>query len=106
LFFIGRQSTTGNFKNEMLLQQENRVHDDLVLLNITENMNDGKTWEVIHWLFENRENDVAEFVLKSDDDSFVNIPGLLKRLIYFKTKHSPELMRKFNPKHTQQNSIV
>lgn len=63
------------------IKQEISQYEDLVLLDITENMNEGKTWEMLNWIYLNRK---ADFVMKSDEDSFVNIPALVSRLHLFK----------------------
>ena len=86
MFFIGKQRN-GRFKNEALLRHEQALHDDLVLLNMTENMNGGKVWELFNWIYL---YEPSEFAMKSDDDSFVNIPGYLARLDLIKASYSAE----------------
>ena len=63
-----------------VLEREIKSYNDVILLDIKENMNDGKTWEMFKWIHSNMK---ARFVMKSDEDSFVNIPALLARLDHF-----------------------
>ncbi|CAG8474815.1 14066_t:CDS:2 [Acaulospora colombiana] len=52
------------------LERESKKHGDIVILNITENMNNGKTLKFLDWFAENRKDD---YVVKADDDSFIHL---------------------------------
>ncbi|CAG8583822.1 17331_t:CDS:2 [Acaulospora morrowiae] len=65
-FFTGHPK--GKYKAK--LEQESKKHGDIVILNIKENMNGGKTLKFFDWFAENRNDD---YMLKVDDDSFVHL---------------------------------
>ncbi|RIB17621.1 Glycosyltransferase Family 31 protein [Gigaspora rosea] len=52
------------------LEEESKIHGDIVILNITENMNNGKTFEYFKWFAKHREDN---YLLKLDDDSFLHL---------------------------------
>ncbi|CAG8731059.1 11709_t:CDS:2, partial [Acaulospora colombiana] len=52
------------------LKKESKMYGDIVMLNITENMNNGKTLEFFDWFAKNRKDD---YMMKMDDDSFVHL---------------------------------
>ena len=53
--------------------------------------NKPKTWEMLNWIYLNRK---ADFVMKSDEDSFVNIPALVSRLNLFQQTFPSEIGKK------------
>jgi len=81
VFVLGESGGNGTSAAEVALAQEERRHGDLLLLRVRENMNAGKTLEyfvaVAHcW----RAAAAPSWVAKADDDSFVNLPVLLRAL--------------------------
>lgn len=75
-----RPSSVRNADKIQLMQQiavewENRTAGDIVLLDCVENLEEGKTYEFLKKVgleFGDR----YTHVMKTDDDSFVNIPGI------------------------------
>lgn len=54
---------------------ENETHGDMMLLDCVENLEEGKTYEFLSKV--GREfSDIYTHVMKADDDSFINIPGI------------------------------
>lgn len=78
-FILGRSSR----KNELLIAEENNLYQDIILANFVDSYNNLtlKTTSILEWV-DNYCNQ-ARFVLKTDDDMFINIPKLLD----FVTKH-------------------
>jgi hypothetical protein len=64
-FIIGRPPNE-NWK--YLLESENDVYKDIVVLDVEENMEEGKTWEYFRWLSQEKRGPRPQFVLKTDDD--------------------------------------
>ena len=87
IFFVGTDPQTGAFTHLPDLEREINQFQDLVLLDMKENMNEGKTYEVIKWIYANRR---AEFVMKSDEDSFVNVPALVASLNHIRRMYPKE----------------
>ncbi|CAG8550501.1 7023_t:CDS:2 [Cetraspora pellucida] len=52
------------------LEKESKIYGDIVILNITENMNDGKTFEYFKWFAKHRDDN---YMLKLDDDTFLHL---------------------------------
>ncbi|CAG8465127.1 23247_t:CDS:2 [Cetraspora pellucida] len=52
------------------LEEESKMYGDIVILNITENMNEGKTFEYFSWFAKHREDN---YIHKSDDDTFIHL---------------------------------
>ncbi|KAF0404138.1 glycosyltransferase family 31 protein [Gigaspora margarita] len=52
------------------LEEESKIYGDIVILNITENMNNGKTFEYFKWFAKHRDDN---YLLKLDDDSFLHL---------------------------------
>ncbi|CAG8659509.1 6645_t:CDS:2, partial [Cetraspora pellucida] len=52
------------------LEEESKMYGDIVILNITENMNEGKTFEYFSWFAKHREDN---YMHKSDDDTFIHL---------------------------------
>ncbi len=75
LFFIGN----GNEATESL-KAEQKMFKDVVLMEVKEAMNEGKTYHMLRWL---TKNITASYVMKADDDSYIVIPNLLNRLNYY-----------------------
>ncbi|CAG8597831.1 9934_t:CDS:2 [Diversispora eburnea] len=46
------------------------MYGDIVILNITENMNEGKTMEYFNWFAKYRKDN---YMVKLDDDSFIHL---------------------------------
>ncbi|CAG8636284.1 21794_t:CDS:2 [Dentiscutata erythropus] len=59
-------------KNEYIdkLEEESKMYKDIVILNITENMNEGKTFEYFKWFAKHREDN---YIVKTDDDTFIHL---------------------------------
>ncbi|CAG8798415.1 31656_t:CDS:2, partial [Gigaspora margarita] len=52
------------------LEEESKMYGDIVILNITENMNEGKTFEYFNWFAKHRKDN---YMVKTDDDSFIHL---------------------------------
>ncbi|CAG8739818.1 30310_t:CDS:2 [Gigaspora margarita] len=52
------------------LEEESKMYGDIVILNITENLNKGKTFEYFKWLAKHREDN---YLVKLDDDTFIHL---------------------------------
>ncbi|CAG8665697.1 135_t:CDS:2, partial [Racocetra fulgida] len=52
------------------LEEESKMYGDIVILNITENMNKGKTFEYFNWFAKHREDN---YMVKLDDDTFIHL---------------------------------
>jgi hypothetical protein len=90
LFFIAQEDlqleTPSPELHEDRIREEQQKYGDVVYLDhIKENMDDGKTFEVFNWIAKNM---VAQYVMKTDHDSYVIIPNLLNRLKEIKTIYS------------------
>ncbi|CAG8636735.1 23104_t:CDS:2 [Cetraspora pellucida] len=57
-------------ENKDKLEEESKMYGDVVILNITENMNKGKTFEYFNWFAKHREDN---YMLKLDDDAFLHL---------------------------------
>jgi len=81
LFVIGVKATKMNNKISdrqlCLLKAEQDVYGDLLMIGINENMNLGKTNDFFQLVYRKIP---AEYVMKADQDAFLNIPSLLKEL--------------------------
>lgn len=76
LFFI-----TGKSENETILdglENEKRLYDDLIVANFMDSYDNLtlKTMATLEWI--DTYCNQSEFVLKTDDDMFINVPNLLK----------------------------
>ncbi|TPX35289.1 hypothetical protein SmJEL517_g02353 [Synchytrium microbalum] len=77
IFVIGKP------KNDVMgayVALENQLYSDILVLNITENMNEGKTYEYFAAVGRDFEDDEYLYVAKADDDSFILLPRLEYRL--------------------------
>ncbi|CAG8731237.1 15079_t:CDS:2, partial [Dentiscutata heterogama] len=52
------------------LEEESKIYGDIVILNITENMDKGKTFEYFKWFAKNRKDN---YMAKLDDDAFFHL---------------------------------
>ncbi|CAG8798457.1 3317_t:CDS:2, partial [Racocetra persica] len=52
------------------LEEESKMYGDIIILNITENMNEGKTFEYFSWFAKHREDN---YMTKLDDDTFIHL---------------------------------
>ncbi|CAG8505557.1 12826_t:CDS:2, partial [Dentiscutata erythropus] len=52
------------------LEEESKMHGDIVILNITENIDEGKTFEYFKWFAKNRKDN---YMVKLDDDAFLHL---------------------------------
>ena len=67
-FIIGKPSSYREYK---ILNEENDIYNDISVLDVNENMNDGKTYEFFKSVVDINEHDETfnpKFVLKCDDD--------------------------------------
>lgn len=69
----------------MFLQWEQERYQDLLILNQTENMNEGKTMEYFNALAKAYPSQYSnerpwDYAMKADDDTLIIIPNLLERL--------------------------
>ncbi|KAF0462063.1 galactosylxylosylprotein 3-beta-galactosyltransferase pvg1 [Gigaspora margarita] len=69
------------------LEEESKMYGDIVILNITENLNKGKTFEYFKWLAKHREDN---YLVKLDDDTFIHLihyyrdlQDLLRKCAYY-----------------------
>jgi hypothetical protein len=85
VFVEGDLPAEGN-KNRVLAAQrtvigwENSTYHDIMHLDCIENMNDGKTYEFLKKVGQEFGHKYTH-VMKTDDDSFVNIPGTITSII-------------------------
>ena len=68
-----------------ILQWESQRFNDLQILNQSENMNEGKTFEYFSylarkWPVDDPSKRPWDYAMKADDDSLINIPQLLEKL--------------------------
>ncbi|CAG8513857.1 25475_t:CDS:2 [Dentiscutata erythropus] len=52
------------------LEEESKMYGDIVILNITENIDEGKTFEYFKWFAKNRKDN---YMVKLDDDAFLHL---------------------------------
>lgn len=83
-FVVGLPRATDTGVKTMLLWEQERFKD-LQILHLEENMNKVKSYEYFadlgrRYRGENPEDRPWDFVMKADDDSFINIPRLLEQL--------------------------
>lgn len=72
----------GKPKNELeqnLLDMEASLYNDIVVLDIEENLDDGKTWHFMKYASDLQQD--YKFLLKTDDDVFLHLHNLNKRLV-------------------------
>ncbi|OLL23206.1 Beta-1,3-galactosyltransferase pvg3 [Neolecta irregularis DAH-3] len=75
-FILGKNEEVGM---DRLISWENREWGDIVLQYQLENVNDGKTFNYLKHLYDT-EKGTYDYAMKSDDDTFLNIPALLNVL--------------------------
>ena len=83
-FVVGLPDASDPGVLRILLWERDRFQD-LQILNVTENMNEGKSYEYFADLARNFPADDPtrrpwDYAMKADDDSLINIPELLERL--------------------------
>lgn len=83
-FVVGLPKASDPGLLRILLWEQERFHD-MQILNITENMHDGKSYEYFADLGRRFPSDQPserpwDYAMKLDDDSLLNIPQLLERL--------------------------
>jgi hypothetical protein len=64
----------------MRLITENNTYGDLVILNVTENMNEGKAYYHWKWIGEHLDTTQYDYVAKADDDAFIHFQNLALNL--------------------------
>lgn len=79
LFFIGKQSNAA----ASAVAVEQQMYGDLVELDVSENMNKGKTYHLLEWTHRHLR---TKFVMKADDDSFIVIANLVQKLHFFEQR--------------------
>ncbi|KAJ3199984.1 hypothetical protein HK099_002863 [Clydaea vesicula] len=75
-FVVGRPN---NREELELLQFENKKFNDLMILDIEENMNDGKTFHYFQTVYYKFKQNKYKFVMKVDDDTFLHLPNFEKK---------------------------
>ena len=84
-FILGRPSLTGS-PADRILEMEQETYGDILMLDVLENMNDGKSYEYFATLGRMYPETLSErerpydYAMKLDDDSFLHISNLLKKL--------------------------
>lgn len=69
----------GKIKDKSILEEIDEYHD-IISLDIKENMNKGKTFEYFYTISEIFEKYPLDFVIKADDDSYLNLDLIKKDL--------------------------
>jgi len=69
----------------LILRWEQETYGDLHMIEMEENMNEGKSYEYFASLAQRYPSDLPiarpwDYAMKLDDDSFLNIPNLLEKL--------------------------
>lgn len=70
----------------LILEWEQETHGDILMIDMEENMNEGKSFEYFASLANMYPSNVSQserpwdYAMKLDDDSFLNIPNLLEKL--------------------------
>ena len=69
----------------LLLKWEAETYGDIHMLDVEENMNEGKSYEYFAWLAsmypkEDAEQRPWDYAMKLDDDAFLHIPRLFEKL--------------------------
>lgn len=79
---------SGNSTIEDKLDNENDLYGDLIRGNFMDSYNNLtlKTISMLEWLDRNCNNPLPKFILKTDDDMFINVP----KLLLFIDKHNTE----------------
>lgn len=79
VFVVGRNNNDKNASTDSLLRQEAQDFDDILYLDLEDNYHTLvlKTLQSLNWASENCK---SEFILKTDDDCFVNTRAILKFL--------------------------
>ena len=66
-----------NEEEELRIATEQRKHGDIVVLDMEENLDDGKTYHYFKWV---AEHTASPFVLKTDDDVYLHLPNMVERI--------------------------
>ena len=85
IFVVGKSNQTNKIKTEEVYKLENAVHGDLLKLDFVEDFYNlsHKVWKSFNWVLNNV---MFSYLLKVDDDVFVNVPQLL---IFLKSASTP-----------------
>jgi hypothetical protein len=90
LFFVSCKTPLMNEKGwRTLVQLEKKQFKDILLLDCKENMNSGKTFNYIQTLSKTFTEKDYEFYVKTDDDTFLNLPKLEEKLNEFPSYGGP-----------------
>ena len=68
------------------LMNENNTYGDIIVLPTIENMNMGKSWHYFKYVVECGRN--YKYIIKADDDAFLHLPNLAKKLESFGDRES------------------
>lgn len=68
------------------LMDENKTYGDIIVLPTVENMNKGKSWHYFKYVVECGRN--YKYIIKADDDVFLHLPNLAKKLESFGDRKS------------------
>lgn len=98
LFFLGRVK-----EGVDLIKAEQKIFNDIVILDQPEGMNDGKTYEMLLWLTKNVK---ASFIMKSDDDSYIVVPNLLKRLDNYTAQFTSTCTALYTSTTTTRHNLI
>ncbi|KAJ3218838.1 hypothetical protein HK099_004914, partial [Clydaea vesicula] len=77
-FVLGKPATN---KQQLLLKFEQEKFNDLFILDIEENMDNGKTFNYFKTLYNAYHPHQFKFVMKADDDTFLHFPNLEKKFL-------------------------
>lgn len=84
-FILGRPSLTRT-PADRIIELEQETYNDLLILDVLENMNEGKSYEYFAALGKMQPDTLGEmersydYAMKLDDDSFLHLPNLLEKL--------------------------
>ncbi|KAK2718360.1 beta-1,3-galactosyltransferase 1-like [Artemia franciscana] len=103
-FFVGQSR---NYTENVLLKEESRIYDDIIQGNFMDTYNNLtlKTMSMLEWASEHCSR--TKFLLKTDDDMYINFPPLLKlvsavkrpRLIFGKLAQKWKPIRNMSSKY-------
>ncbi|KAI8827055.1 uncharacterized protein EV422DRAFT_23606 [Fimicolochytrium jonesii] len=76
-FVFGRPNTP---EEQHLLEWEHKLYNDIMIIDVEENMDSGKTYHYFTHVAKNVRDGKYKFIMKTDDDVWLHLPNLEKRL--------------------------